>query len=143
VAHEALIRHWPRLVGWINRDRAFQSWLHVELMKPPAADGDLLGPGFECIGEQWPGRRNAPSEGTDHVSRAAISGHLLIIIATDADGDAIGEVLIERPCAGIDTLTGGPQKLDCCGLNLCGRDGRIAPRVMRCGPELSKRRTPD
>ena len=25
--HEALIRHWPRLVDWINRDRAFQSWL--------------------------------------------------------------------------------------------------------------------
>ena len=22
-------------------------------MKPPAADGDLLGPGFECIGEQY------------------------------------------------------------------------------------------
>jgi hypothetical protein len=24
VVHEALIRSWPRLVGWINNDRAFQ-----------------------------------------------------------------------------------------------------------------------
>jgi hypothetical protein len=70
---------------------------HVELMKPPAADGDLLGPGFECIGEQWPGRHIASSEGTDPVSRAAIIGHLLIIIAADASGEAIGEVLIKRP----------------------------------------------
>ena len=27
VVHEALIRHWPRLVEWIDQDRAFQSWL--------------------------------------------------------------------------------------------------------------------
>jgi hypothetical protein len=46
-------------------------------------------------------------------------------------------------CKAIDTLTGGPQKLDFWGFNLCGRGGRIAPRVMRCGPELSMRRTPD
>jgi hypothetical protein len=25
--HEALICHWPRLVEWLNRDRALQSWL--------------------------------------------------------------------------------------------------------------------
>jgi hypothetical protein len=61
-------------------------------MKPPAADGDLLGPGLECIGEQWPGRHIASSEGTDTVSRAAIIGHLLIKIAADARSEAIGEV---------------------------------------------------
>jgi serine protease Do len=66
-------------------------------MKPPAADGDFLGPGFERIGEQWPDRHIASSEGTDPVSRAAIIGHLLIKIAADASGEAIGEVLIERP----------------------------------------------
>jgi hypothetical protein len=27
VVHEALIRRWPRLVGWLDRDRALQSWL--------------------------------------------------------------------------------------------------------------------
>ena len=27
VAHEALIRNWPALVQWVNRDRAFISWL--------------------------------------------------------------------------------------------------------------------
>jgi hypothetical protein len=26
VAHEALVRHWPRLVGWLNADRAFLLW---------------------------------------------------------------------------------------------------------------------
>lgn len=66
-------------------------------MKPPAADGNLLRVNLQRIGEQWPGRRNASSEGTDVVSRAAIAGHLLIIIATDARGEAIGKVLIERP----------------------------------------------
>ena len=63
-------------------------------MKPPAADGDLLGPGLECIGEQWPGRHIASSEGTDTVSRAAIIGHLLIKIAADARGKAKREVPI-------------------------------------------------
>jgi WD40 repeat protein len=27
LVHEALIRHWPKLVEWINRDRVFQLWL--------------------------------------------------------------------------------------------------------------------
>lgn len=26
VVHEALIRNWPTLVEWVNRDRAFISW---------------------------------------------------------------------------------------------------------------------
>ena len=26
VVHEALIRNWPALVDWVNRDRAFISW---------------------------------------------------------------------------------------------------------------------
>jgi hypothetical protein len=26
VAHEALVRYWPRLVGWLNEDRAFLLW---------------------------------------------------------------------------------------------------------------------
>jgi Trypsin-like peptidase domain len=26
LAHEALIRHWPRLRGWVSQDRAFRAW---------------------------------------------------------------------------------------------------------------------
>jgi DNA-directed RNA polymerase specialized sigma24 family protein len=37
VVHEALIRHWPRLADWVNRDRSFLSWLrqiksHIEIV---------------------------------------------------------------------------------------------------------------
>ena len=47
VVHEALIRHWPTLVGWIDRDRAFQTWLrqirsNVELWSADPADEGLL-----------------------------------------------------------------------------------------------------
>src|SRR5881394_3531706 len=48
VAHEALIRHWPKLVDWINRDRAFQSCLRqieagIELWSAnPDDEGPLL-----------------------------------------------------------------------------------------------------
>src|SRR5262249_60500775 len=36
VGHEALIRHWPLLGEWVNRDRAFQSWLRQ--LKPRVDD---------------------------------------------------------------------------------------------------------
>jgi WD40 repeat protein len=36
VAHEALIRHWPRLRDWLDRDRAFQTWLRR--IQPEAQD---------------------------------------------------------------------------------------------------------
>jgi hypothetical protein len=46
VIHEALIRHWPKLVGWINRDREFQSWLR---QIKPAIDGWRKHPDDEGI----------------------------------------------------------------------------------------------
>jgi WD40 repeat protein len=61
--HEALIRHWPRLVGWISRDRAFQSWLrqiksNVELWSAdPADDGPLLRGGMLAQARDWLARR--------------------------------------------------------------------------------------
>ena len=47
VAHETLIRHWPRLVEWVNRDRAFHSWLrqidsNIELWAAHRGDDGTL-----------------------------------------------------------------------------------------------------
>jgi hypothetical protein len=59
VVHEALIRHWPKLVGWIDRDRAFQTWLrqiksNVELWSAdPADDGLLLRGGMLAQAREW------------------------------------------------------------------------------------------
>jgi hypothetical protein len=63
VVHEALIRHWPKLVDWIDRDRAFQSWLrqiksNVELWSAdPADDGPLLRGGMLAQARDWLARR--------------------------------------------------------------------------------------
>src|SRR5208337_2878820 len=63
VVHEALIRNWPALVDWVNRDRAFQSWLRQ--LKPrvdewranPSDEGALLRGGPLAVAEDWVGRR--------------------------------------------------------------------------------------
>lgn len=63
IVHEALIRNWPTLVGWINRDREFLSWL--EQIKPrveewkgsPADAGTLLSGGPLSVAEDWLNRR--------------------------------------------------------------------------------------
>ena len=63
VIHEALIRHWPRLVGWVNRDRALQSWLRqirtsVELWSANSSDeGLLLRGGMLAQATDWLARR--------------------------------------------------------------------------------------
>jgi hypothetical protein len=63
VVHEALIRHWPKLVCWIDRDRAFQTWLrqiksNVELwMTDPADEGPLLRGGMLAQAGDWLARR--------------------------------------------------------------------------------------
>jgi hypothetical protein len=63
VVHEALIRHWPRLVEWIDRDRAFQSWLrqirsNVEMWSAdPSDDGPLLRGGMLAQTRDWLDRR--------------------------------------------------------------------------------------
>jgi hypothetical protein len=63
VVHEALIRHWPKLVDWIDRDRAFQSWLrqirlNVELWSAdPSDDGPLLRGGMLAQAREWLARR--------------------------------------------------------------------------------------
>jgi len=63
VIHEALIRNWPTLAGWINRDRAFLSWLrqiksNVETWAAdPTDDGPLLRGGMLVQASDWFARR--------------------------------------------------------------------------------------
>jgi signal transduction histidine kinase len=63
VVHEALIRHWPRLVSWIDQDRGFLSWLrqiklNVELWSvDPSDDGLLLRGGMLAQALDWLARR--------------------------------------------------------------------------------------
>jgi hypothetical protein len=63
LAHEALIRYWPKLVEWIHRDRAFQSWLRQ--IKPnveswsvdPSDEGPLLRGGMLAQARDWLAQR--------------------------------------------------------------------------------------
>jgi WD40 repeat protein len=63
VAHEALIRHWPKLVDWIGQDRTFQTWLRqirssVELWSAdPSDDGPLLRGGMLAQARDWLAQR--------------------------------------------------------------------------------------
>jgi WD40 repeat protein len=72
VAHEALIRHWPKLIDWINRDRAFQSWLrqirpNVELWSAdPTDDGPLLRGGMLAQARDWLARRRDDLSPAEH-----------------------------------------------------------------------------
>jgi hypothetical protein len=63
VVHEALIRNWPTLTDWVNRDRAFISWRNQ--LKPrvddrranPSDEGTLLRGGPLAVAEEWAARR--------------------------------------------------------------------------------------
>jgi WD40 repeat protein len=72
VVHEALIRHWPRLVDWINRDRAFQSWLrqiksNVEQWSAdPSDEGTLLRGGMLAQATDWFARRRDDLSPAEH-----------------------------------------------------------------------------
>ena len=63
VVHEALIRHWPRLIDWINRDRVFLAWLrqirsNLELWSAdPSDEGPLLRGGMLAQATDWLERR--------------------------------------------------------------------------------------
>lgn len=64
VVHEALIRNWPTLAGWITRDRAFLSWLRqikptLELwLADPGDEGPLLRGGMLAQASDWFARRS-------------------------------------------------------------------------------------
>ena len=63
VAHEALIRNWPALVDWVNRDRPFISWRNQlvqrldDWRKSPSDEGTLLRGGPLAVADDWIARR--------------------------------------------------------------------------------------
>jgi WD domain, G-beta repeat len=63
VVHEALIRHWPRLVEWIDRDRELQSWLaqirsNIDIwLKDRSDESPLLRGGMLAQGVEWLAKR--------------------------------------------------------------------------------------
>jgi ABC-type oligopeptide transport system ATPase subunit len=63
VVHEALIRNWPNLIEWVNRDREFQSWRQQlrprvdEWRNSPVDEGTLLRGGPLVVAEDWLSRR--------------------------------------------------------------------------------------
>ena len=65
VAHEALIRNWPTLVDWVNRDRVFISWRNQLKQRlddwrvSPDDEGTLLRGGPLAVAEEWAARRGA------------------------------------------------------------------------------------
>jgi WD40 repeat protein len=71
VVHEALIRNWPALIEWVNRDRAFQSWLRQlklrvdEWRAHPEDQGTLLRGGRLAVAEDWLGRRGDELSGEE------------------------------------------------------------------------------
>jgi WD40 repeat protein len=99
VVHEALIRHWPRLVDWIDRDRAFQSWLrqigsNVELWSAdPSDQGPLLRGGMLAQARDWLARRR------DDLSPAELSyieASLASQRRADAEREAARQAEISR-----------------------------------------------
>ena len=77
VVHEALIRNWPTLIKWVNRDRAFQLWLRQ--LKPrvdewranPQDEGTLLRGGPLAVAEDWVNRRGSELNSEERVFIAA------------------------------------------------------------------------
>ena len=57
IAHEALIREWPRFASWVSDDADFQHWL--TLAEERAADGDLLPDNRLSEADKWLAERAA------------------------------------------------------------------------------------
>ena len=63
VVHEALIRNWPALADWVNRDRGFQTWLRglkprVDEWRTNGSDPvTLLRGGPLAVAEDWVSKR--------------------------------------------------------------------------------------
>jgi hypothetical protein len=63
VVHEALIRNWPTLIDWINRDRAFHTWLRQltprlhDWRLHPSDEGTLLRGASLAVAVEWLGQR--------------------------------------------------------------------------------------
>ena len=99
VVHEALIRHWPTLVDWVDRDRAFQSWLrqirsNVELWSAdPSDDGPLLRGGMLAQARDWLARRH---DDLNQAELGYIEASLLLQRRAEEDREAARQAEIAR-----------------------------------------------
>jgi hypothetical protein len=99
VAHEALIRHWPRLVDWINRDRAFQSWLrqiksNIDVWMADREDeGPLLRGGMLAQAAEWFGKRR---EDLNQKERDFVEASIALRRKEEADREAAQKAEIKR-----------------------------------------------
>ena len=99
VVHEALIRHWPKLVDWINRDRAFQSWLRqiasgIDLWSAnPDDEGPLLRGGMLAQAAEWLARRG---DDLSEKERAYIEASVALRQRLEAEKEAARQAEIRR-----------------------------------------------
>lgn len=99
VVHEALIRHWPKLVDWINRDRVFQSWLrqirlNVSLwLTDPTDDGPLLRGGMLAQARDWLARR---ADDLSSIERNYIEASIALQQRVEQEQEAARQAEIDR-----------------------------------------------
>ena len=99
VVHEALIRHWPKLVDWINRDRAFQLWLrqirsNIELWSvAPDDEGPLLRGGMLAQAREWIARRR---DDLSQKELAYIEASIALSRRAEAEKEAARQAEINR-----------------------------------------------
>jgi WD40 repeat protein len=99
LAHEALIRHWPALVGWINGDRTFQTWLrqirsNVELWSAdPSDDGPLLRRGMLAQAREWLANRR---DDLSAVERSYIEASIALQRQAEEEREAARQAEIRR-----------------------------------------------
>lgn len=87
LVHEALIRGWPRLVDWVNSDRAFLRWLSQ--LKPRIEDwntdrndeGTLLRGGPLATAQDWVSRKGPEISGNE---KAYVSASITAFEAAEA-----------------------------------------------------------
>jgi hypothetical protein len=99
VVHEALIRNWPKFVDWINRDRAFQSWLRqiasaIELWSAhPDDEGPLLRGSMLVQATEWLATRR---DDLSQKERDFIEASVALRQRTEAEREAARQAEIKR-----------------------------------------------
>ena len=138
VVHEAL--YWPKLVDWINRDRAFQLWLrqirsNIELSWSVAPDdaGPLLRGGMLAQAREWIARRR------DDLSQKELAYiEASIALSRRADGAGGGAAGRDRsPTAiGGSGRQAGRRAAPTRANSGCWRDSRLGARRLRRIPGI-------
>jgi formylglycine-generating enzyme required for sulfatase activity len=98
VVHEALIRHWPKLKDWIDRDRDFQSWLrqiksNMELWAAdPTDEGPLLRGRTLAKAADWLAKRR---DDLSQKERAYIEASVALSARLEAEKEAARQAEIK------------------------------------------------